>query len=184
MLEVDRFVNQRTLLLLFVSCLAAGAQQINGIPKFREVNGHLYRGAQPSGTGLKALSKLGVVTVLDLRPHGERGTSEEKIVTAAGMRYFNVPMDGLHGPTDDQIIKALAVLRDPNNWPVFVHCQHGVDRTGTVIACYRIASDHWPNVRAEKEAEYLGMHSFERGMKEYILQFHLPGTDLPPALRP
>ena len=55
--------------------------------------------------------------------------------------------------------------------PVFVHCQYGCDRTGTIIACYRIQQDHWANFRALKEAEVYGLSPFEIGMRSYILQF-------------
>ncbi|MDR1195914.1 MAG: tyrosine-protein phosphatase [Endomicrobium sp.] len=28
-------------------------------------------------------------------------------------------------------------MKDKNNWPVFVHCRHGADRTGTMVAISR-----------------------------------------------
>jgi tyrosine-protein phosphatase SIW14 len=160
-------------------CSSLLAQQIEGIPRFSEVNPHLYRGGQPTLSALKALAKLGVVTVLDLRAGGERGAAEERQAKALGMDYINVPLNGLYAPSKKQIEQVMAMLQDPKNWPVFVHCQHGVDRTGTVVACYRIAFDFWPNERAEKEAEERGMHSVERGMKKFILNFHPVTHPLP-----
>ena len=159
-------------LLVASLCPSLLGQQIEGIPRFSEVNPHLYRGGQPRLSALEALAKLGVVTVLDLRAEGERGVAEERQAKALGMHYINVPLNGIRAPRKEQIDKVMAMLQDSKNWPVFVHCQHGVDRTGTVIACYRIAFDLWPNERAEKEAEDRGMHSVERGMKKFILNFH------------
>lgn len=166
----------RTLAAILLLASSLPAQQVSGVRRFSQVNDHLYRGAQPTAEGLHALFKLGVTTILDLRPGGGRGIAEEREAKALGMHYSNVPMNALHAPTKDEIDQAIAVLQDPKNWPVFVHCQHGVDRTGTVIACYRIKVDAWPNDRAEKEAEERGMHRVEYGMKSFILNFHPPGS--------
>jgi tyrosine-protein phosphatase SIW14 len=152
------------------------AQQITGIPRFSQVNSHLYRGGQPTETALEALARLGIVTVLDLRAKGERVAAEESGTKALGMHYISIPMRGLRAPSKEQIDQAMTVLQDNKNWPVFVHCHHGVDRTGTVIACYRIQFESWSNERAEKEAERHGMHMVERGMKNFILNFHPAAT--------
>jgi protein tyrosine/serine phosphatase len=54
---------------------------------------------------------------------------------------------------------------------VFVHCRRGVDRTGTIVACYRIAHDHWENRKALAEAEANGMSWTEIAMKYYVLGY-------------
>ena len=38
------------------------------------------------------------------------------------------------GPEYDLVKQALQVIQNPDNHPVFVHCHHYADRTGTVIA--------------------------------------------------
>jgi len=172
--------NASIAILLLAASLRA--QQLAGVRRFSQVNDHFYRGAQPTAEGLQALFKLGIRTILDLRPEGGRGATEQRRATVLGMHYANVPMSGLHAPTTEEIDQAIAVLQDPKNWPVFVHCQHGVDRTGTVVACYRIKVDSWPNDRAEKEAEERGMHRVEYRMKSFILNFHPPGLKPPSPL--
>ena len=67
----------------------------------------------------------------------------------------------------------LALFEDPSAGPVFIHCRRGADRTGTLVACYRIAHDGWGNRKALQEARFLGMHWFEFPMKNYILSFHV-----------
>ncbi len=73
-----------------------------------------------------------------------------------------------------------------SQWPVFVHCKRGADRTGTVIACYRINHDHWQNQKALTEAKYLGMSRLETAMRHFILGFQpvekQAETDLPAPL--
>jgi len=148
-----------------------------GVPNFHQVNEHIYRGGQPTNTGFQSLAKLGIKTVIDLRPAAEHSTSsEEQTVEAAGMRYINVPMSGLATPANEEVSKVLALLDANSQGPVVVHCRRGADRTGTVIACYRIEHDHWENDKALQEARSLGMRWIEIGMKHYIMNFK-PAAD-------
>lgn len=141
-----------------------------GIPNFHQVNDHVFRGGQPSDAGWQSLAKLGVKTVVDLRRSDEHSTaSEAEAVAAAGLNYVNVPMKGAVAPTDEQVTKVLALLDSTE--PVFVHCHRGADRTGAVIACYRIAHDGWEPRRALNEAKSLGMRWTQLGLKRYVMAF-------------
>ena len=140
------------------------------IPNFHQVNDHVYRGGQPSPEHWQSLAKLGVKTVIDLRREDEHSTTAEaQAVAAAGMNYINVPMKGVVAPTNEQIAKVLAALNSEG--PVFVHCKRGADRTGTVIACYRIAHDRWQREQALHEAKSFGMGIVQFGLKHYIMAF-------------
>lgn len=151
------------------------APPIAGIHNFHQVTEGIYRGAQPEATAWPGLAKLGVKVVLDLRPPGEHSTSAESLaVSAAGMKYVNFPMDGLATPTAAQLRGPLAVLDGPD--PVFVHCKQGRDRTGTVIAAYRISRQGWTNEKALGEARDLGMHWYEFGMKRFIAGYRPDST--------
>jgi protein tyrosine/serine phosphatase len=153
-----------------VSLLAANTAPA-GLRRFLQINDHLYRGAQPTSTGLQSLVRLGVHAVIDLRGGGERSIAEEKAVEALGMKYYSVPLRPLAAPTDAQISTVLALIEDSENWPVFIHCERGRDRTGTVVACYRIRHDRWPNERALAEARDHGLSRIERGMRDFILHY-------------
>ena len=141
------------------------------LPNFHQVDNHLFRGAQPSAPEFQTLAHMGIKTVLDLREESH-ASGEQRIVEAAGMRYISLPMHGMEAPSDQQIARALAVIEDAGNGPVFVHCRRGADRTGTVIACYRISHDGWRNEQALREARSFGMSWIERGMRSYVLHYH------------
>jgi protein tyrosine/serine phosphatase len=146
-----------------------------GIPNFNQVNEHVFRGGQPTAEGWQSLAKLGVKTVIDLRRTDEHSPeAEAQEVTAVGMRYVNVPMKGVVSPSDEQITKVLSLLDSQD--PVFVHCKRGADRTGTVIACYRIAHDHWARKQALREAKSRGMGWTQLGLKSYIMTFQPTAT--------
>src|SRR6266852_3832443 len=126
---------------LFALVLPAFAgSSASGIKNFYQVDEHVYRGAQPTDEGFQYLAKIGVKTVVDLREADERSQAEERLVTAAGMKYVSVPMTGLTPPTEAEITRILGILEDDSAGAVFVHCKRGADRTGAVIAAYRI--DH------------------------------------------
>lgn len=150
--------------------------QAPGLPHLQQVTGNIYRGAQPNNLGWGSLANMGVKIVIDLRREGEDGehstAAEAQAVEALGMRYVHVPMKGLSAPSDAQMNKVLALLTSGEK--VFVHCKKGKDRTGTVIACYRISNQGWQNRKALDEAKSLGMHWIEVGMKNYILGYRAP----------
>jgi uncharacterized protein (TIGR01244 family) len=153
---------------------AASIPAAPGVPNFHQVNEWIFRGGQPSPAGFQSLAKLGVRTVIDLRASSEQSDWEQKQVLSAGMRYVHVPLHGRETPTQADIDKAFAVMDDKSQWPVFVHCREGKDRTGMIIACYRMSHDGWSNERAHQEALSCASRSLTGAMDRYILQFR-PG---------
>jgi protein tyrosine/serine phosphatase len=128
-----------------------------------------------------------VKSVIDLRREDEHPTKlEAKAVEAAGMRYFNVPMHGVVAPSEEQVARVLALLDSSADGSVFVHCRRGADRTGTVIACYRMVHDGWDNQKALQEAKSYGMSGLQLGMKRYVMNFQAPAVRVAstPALAP
>jgi tyrosine-protein phosphatase SIW14 len=166
--------------LLLLVPLRAEDAQAPGVPNFHRVNERVYRGGQPAGEGWHSLARLGVRTVIDLRRESAHSAAaERRVVEAAGMRYVNEPMNGIVAPRPEQIARILALLESSAATPVFVHCRRGRDRTGAVIACYRIAHDRWPNEKALKEAKAHGMSWIEFGMKRYVRRFQAAGRPAP-----
>lgn len=120
--------------------------------------------------GYKYLAQIGVKTVLDLRQKDARSSAEERAVTALGMKFVNVPMSGLTPPTQAEISQILSLFEGTGG-PVFVHCRRGADRTGAVVAAYRIDHDRWDNARALNEAMSDGMSFFQRPRQNFIRTF-------------
>jgi tyrosine-protein phosphatase SIW14 len=143
------------------------------LPNFYQVNEHLYRGAQPRSGGVKKLGDIGIKTIVNLRGEAaDLSQAEEKEAKLAYIKYVNIPMAGIGRPTDEQMSQVMAVIDAPENWPVFIHCRRGSDRTGTVVACYRILHDRWDGAKATAEARKFGMSWIEAGMREYISDFY------------
>jgi protein tyrosine/serine phosphatase len=175
MIRHDRlrvFAGPLLLLILGVSAPSSVPEK-EALPNFHQVNQNLYRGAQPGSGGIKKLKELGVKTIINLRGADEGMQAEEQEARAAHLNYYNVPMDGLGRPSDEKVEKILSLINDAKNWPVFVHCNHGKDRTGTIIACYRISHDGWKLDEAMKEAKSYGMSWVQFKMKDYIKDYAL-----------
>ncbi|MCA1631688.1 MAG: tyrosine-protein phosphatase [Acidobacteria bacterium] len=145
------------------------------LPNFHEVSASLFRGGQPGPGGLRKLAARGVKTVINLRGDDKLMIDEEREVKSLGMRYFNLPLSLGGRPTRGQIARALALIDAPENQPVFVHCRKGADRTGVVVAAYRITHDHWTGEEAQREADKYGMGWWQRGKKDFIRDYFRDG---------
>ena len=170
-----KLIARVSLALCVASCLpfiaAAANSDLQGVTNFHKIDDHVYRGAQPTDEGFKKLASLGVKTVIDLRGPEHSEADEKRVVEAAGMRYVSIPMKGMTTPTDEQISAALALMNDTSAGPVFVHCKRGADRTGAVIACYRIGHDHWDADKSINEARNLGMSWYQMALQKYVTSY-------------
>jgi protein tyrosine/serine phosphatase len=142
------------------------------LPNYYKVNERLYRGGQPKKGGIKKLSEIGIKTIINLRGADERTRAEEAEAKAAGLSYFNIPMPRLSRPTHEQVSRVLAIMENEANWPVFIHCKRGSDRTGTVVAVYRIRQYEWTARQAMSEAKRHGLSWMEFGMKDYVSDYY------------
>jgi len=133
---------------------ALAAEDPKILPNFQIVNDNVLRGGQPTDEGISRLAQRGVKTIIDLRLASEHSIPHEKeLVESNGMQFVSVPIRGMAAPTAEQLYGVLRILNDSKQWPVFVHCRRGADRTGTILACYRISHDNWNNQKALAEAK-------------------------------
>jgi len=159
-----------TVLCFQLLVLAQQSTKYKELPNFHQVDQSLYRGGQPKDGGLETLKKLGVRTIIDLR--NERTSRESSEAQANGMQYFNFPMERFGRPDDETVEKVLTIILNSERQPVFVHCAKGADRTGTIIAIYRIKHDGWTSEKAKAEAKSFGMAPWQVQMKNYIGDYY------------
>lgn len=136
-----------------------------GLSNLFRVNERLYRGAQPTAEGMRELRALGVKTVVNLRwLHSDRDE-----IGSLELGYEHIYMKAWHAE-DEDVIQFLRIATDPAKQPVFLHCQHGSDRTGTMIAVYRMAVDGWTADEAIDEMMRggYGYHSMWTNLTEYL----------------
>jgi protein tyrosine phosphatase (PTP) superfamily phosphohydrolase (DUF442 family) len=131
----------------------------------------LYRGAQPTPAGFKELVALGVRSVLDLAGGPGDDTLIEKGVEKGSLTLFHVPMSAF-GLRDDRVLDALRIMADPKNRPLLIHCQHGADRTGAMVALYRVVVQGWTAENAVEEMNRGGYHhsGLFKNLETYVLK--------------
>ncbi|MDV7139525.1 tyrosine-protein phosphatase [Maribacter sp. TH_r10] len=112
------------------------------------MNDSLYRSEQPSKKGFKNLEALDVKTVINLR----RWDKNWRKADGTELQLVNLPLKA-GKLTEDQIIMALKAIQVAES-PVLIHCWHGSDRTGAVIAAYRIIFEDWTKEKAIEELRY------------------------------
>jgi uncharacterized protein (TIGR01244 family) len=124
--------------LVLASCGTVG-QRRTGIDNFDQVSPTLYRGAQPTEEGFKALAARGIKTVINLRDSDDRREAQQ--VRDAGMAYLHLSWDS-EKATEEDAEEFLALLEQARG-PIFVHCLVGRDRTGMAVAAYRLRVQGW-----------------------------------------
>ena len=161
-----------TTLWIAPGAMAQEVVKYKELPRFHRINEKLYRGAQPRRGGLMRLRQLGVKTVINLRGSNEDMRSEEQQARTLGLNYFNVPLGRIGRPSDEKVQRVIAILNAPENQPVFVHCNYGRDRTGLIIAIYRLANEGWTAKEAQREANRHGMFWWKFGLRNYIRDYY------------
>lgn len=138
---------------------------LEGVPNLFKVTGGLYRSAQPTAAGMKNLEAIGVRTVINLRAfHTDRDE-------VAGTTLLNEELSVKTWHLEDEdVVRVLRTLKDPARGPYLVHCQHGADRTGTMIAMYRIVVQGWSREKAIDELVNggYGFHPVWTNILEYL----------------
>jgi protein tyrosine/serine phosphatase len=132
----------------------------------------VFRGAQPGRDGYATLKAMGVKTVIDLRTT----ENEQAQVEAAGMRAIAVPIRMTRDGLREKVDRVVALMADPANQPVFVHCRHGQDRTGIVMAAFRMKQQGWRLAEAEAEMQDFGFNDIWVNFKRFIRQYGAQGA--------
>lgn len=150
-----------------VTATAQDATSYTELPRFQQVNEKLYRSAQPREGGLKRLHELGITTIINLRGASKRTRAQEAEAHALGLNYFTVSLPNWGRPKDARIARILEIIAAPESGRVLIHCRSGVDRTGMIVALYRMQTEGWTTNDALAEAERNGMRRIQFWMRDY-----------------
>jgi protein tyrosine phosphatase (PTP) superfamily phosphohydrolase (DUF442 family) len=152
---------------------ARRVENARGVDYAARVTETLWRGGVPDAEGVRWLKERGVRTVLSLRHF--HGADESTFVRAAGLRYEQIRLASTDEPEPAQVRRFFEIIQDPEAQPVYVHCLHGVDRTGAMIALYRMELEGWSQSDALAEMEFFGAHGILRELRRYVGAYHVTG---------
>lgn len=131
-----------------------------GVPNLYRVNASLYRSAQPTHDAFAALDEgaplvpgdTAIRTILSLRASR---TDDSLAATPSTVHLEHVPVYSWH-VEDEDVLRFLRIVTDPAKQPVLVHCRRGADRTGLMVAIYRVVVEGWTRADAIDEMTHGG----------------------------
>lgn len=82
---------------------------------------------------------------------------KEAIAKIKGVNYFNNGSDQV--PKPENLKTFFKIMDNPDNYPVLIHCYHGVGRAEMYSAIYRIEYENWTNEQARQGVRALVKYS-------------------------
>ena len=123
----------------------SGKLTVNTLENLYKVDDNLFRSEQPNASDMKALEQFGVKTVLNLR----RVQDDNREAKNASLILHHIPINTFK-MSYEELLQSVRMIQNADK-PVLVHCLHGSDRTGVVVAAYRMTTQGWTKEAAIKE---------------------------------
>ena len=139
--------------------------EMEGVSNLHRISPTLYRSEQPTALGMKNLERLGIRTIINLRAFND----DKDEVKGTSLRTERVKI--LTWRIDDKhVIEVMRMLKNSENGPFLIHCQHGADRTGLMSAMYRVLEQGWTPEDALTELidGGYGYHSMWKNIVRYV----------------
>ena len=157
-------------ILLLVFALLFGGKYVydmNINHNFETISeGKVYKsGVIPPDELESYVKKYKIKSIVDLRFPGtgddvnnpedaaELEAEKSAVAKIKGLNYFNDGSDQV--PTKENLILFYKIMDNPANYPVLVHCYHGVGRAELYSAVYRIEYENWDNDEARTNTRFL-----------------------------
>lgn len=163
-------------------------------------SGLVYRSGCMTAPGFReALTRLKIRTVLNLQDEAPDPALAEGYFTAdsilesqlckeMNVNFVFLGLDLLERQKSETarpaaIEQFLALMDNPDNYPVLIHCKAGLHRTGCLVALYRMEYDHWSMERALNELKANGFGEYVSTkandyIAQYVVNYH-PGIRKP-----
>jgi protein tyrosine/serine phosphatase len=138
---------------------------LEGVPNLHRISPMLYRSEQPTALGMKNLEKLGIRTVINLRYFN----NDDKEARGTALRTERTKILTWR-IGDKHVVEVMRMLKQSENGPFLIHCQHGADRTGLMSAMYRVLEQGWTPSDALTELTDggYGYHSMWKNIRRYM----------------
>lgn len=172
--------------ILILLCVGKYVYDININHNFETITeGEVYKsGVIPPDEIESYVKKYNIKSIVDLRFPGtadlvnnpeiptELIAEKEAIAKIKGVNYFNNGSDQV--PTQENVDSFLKIMDNKANYPVLIHCYHGVGRAEMYSAIYRIEYENFTNEEARKNVRTLiKFSSFDDGKPkgEYLMHY-------------
>lgn len=154
---------------------ATAIANVDGLGNLFQVSPELYRSKQPSPKALQNIlagkafidGAAPVHTIVELL--ATRDVDGAALGDSSAVRHEWLKFNPFH-PVDADVLKFLQIVTTKSQQPVLVHCAQGSDRTGMMVAIYRIVVQGWSKDDALKEMVDggYGFHPFWQDLVRYV----------------
>lgn len=145
---------------------AEWAKPVDQVANLYRVTPHFYRSAKLGPENLPVIETLGIKTVVSLRAFHK----DFDLLAQTNIKAISVPINTWN-IKDSKVVDALRAIRAAEqNGPVLLHCQHGADRTGLIVAMYRLIYQQWSKEAALEELTQggYGYHALWKNIPHYL----------------
>ena len=134
--------------------LPSRAVLIDDSANLYQVDKQLFRSEQLTVADIPLLKASNIDAIINLR-FFDRNDDEkliDDIINQTSLDLYNQPLKSWY-VKPNEIAQALGTIKQlqAQNKSVLVHCYHGADRTGLIIAMYRIIEQDWSIDDAKRE---------------------------------
>ncbi len=147
-------------LVLFFSLNTLFANEVDsvllsGVKNIYKVDEGVYRSGQPTKEQFLLLDRYGIDEILNLRFLGSDKKKANQ--TSLKLHHNKIITEVIN---EHKLLEALRIIKDRQG-NILIHCRHGSDRTGAVVAMYRIVFQGWTKEKAINELKNggYGYHS-------------------------
>ena len=123
----------------------------NALRTPEKVSEGVFRGPHPGEADLRELSRMGIRTVLSLEDDPSVVAEEGKACQSFNIDFVNIPLSEVAPPSADALTQAVNIIQEYRDRGIYVHCRRGIDRTGYVIAAFRMLVEKCDLDKAYKE---------------------------------
>ena len=139
------------------------------IARYLQVTDGIFRGGRPTSADLAAIATQNkIATVIDLEDDTKIVDQEKADATKLHMKFLLTAMNPYAVPSDGEVNGVLSELQDSKNFPIFIHCHYGEDRTGLIIGIYRVEVQRWTPAQAYQEMLANGFHQSLTDLDNYF----------------
>jgi protein-tyrosine phosphatase len=154
------------------------------ICNFHKVDSQVYRGGRPDPSAYPKLEQLGVRTILSLEESARDGKERDALARFNStlkpenrIDFVSFPITQTQisrtGLSDEQVERLFQLIRKARK-PLFIHCYYGRDRTGAIIALYRMALEGVPYEKAYEEAVHYKFSPEDAGLLKTLKRYKNP----------
>lgn len=129
----------------------------------------ICRSAQPDADGYKTLKAIGIESIFKLNNNTE-GNNNDEMICATPMTVYNHPLPELFRVGETNTVIEIARLIQTElikGKSVLIHCSHGRDRTGLVVAAWQLMYDG-------QTFDEVNKHRWDYGMSLIIDTIDIP----------